>query len=179
MQTKAVFQELRLLSARGMVGAHIRTGGQYPQIRNLVRPLEFPLLFNRWDRLLQSQQNRANWNGSRLVSLHKRLFYDYVNFRGEFVFTGIGVVFLLRKKRPALPPEDDRSRMIPLLYFVINYVFILLFMNLNWDRYYLPTVIACKLIAAAGLYAFITYAYRTLSEFRPGTLLRWRTNSTD
>ena len=51
---------------------------------------------------------------------------------------------------------------LPLLYLLANYGFILAFMKLNFERYYLPTVIASQLFVAIGLHAVVAYLLRCL-----------------
>jgi hypothetical protein len=49
---------------------------------------------------------------------------------------------------------------LPLLYLLANYGFILAFMKLNFERYYLPTVIASQFFVAIGLHAVIACPLR-------------------
>ena len=39
----------------------------------------------------------------------------------------------------------------PLVFFGVNYLFVLLFVRLNWPRYYLPSAVAAKLLIAVGI----------------------------
>jgi len=52
---------------------------------------------------------------------------------------------------------------IPLAYFAVQYLFILALMKLNWDRYYLPAVIAGRILIGIGIYAI---ASLIISKFR-------------
>lgn len=51
---------------------------------------------------------------------------------------------------------------VPLLCFAVNYFVLLAFVDLNWDRYYLPTVIADRALVAAGIYEAGTECWRRL-----------------
>ena len=39
----------------------------------------------------------------------------------------------------------------PLVFFAVNYLFVLFLVQLNWPRYYLPTAVAGKLLVAYGI----------------------------
>jgi hypothetical protein len=161
-----VLHEMRAMSERGIVDGIIHTNGRYPELRKLAQPLEFPRMFFRWENLMQEQQPISNWEHNRLLDIHKSLFSYHFNLPGEFIFIGIGLVALLWKKHSVFLPAYDRSRAIPLLYVFVNYLFILLFIRLNWSRYYLSTMIAAHLIAAVGVYAVVAYSYHSLAGFR-------------
>jgi hypothetical protein len=53
----------------------------------------------------------------------------------------------------------DESHFVPLLYLLVNYLLIVVFLKLNWNRYYLPTIIAVDLISAAGIYGIARCGY--------------------
>ena len=57
---------------------------------------------------------------------------------------------------------------IPLLYFLVDYLFIVLAMRLNWDRYYLPTIIAGKIIVAYGMVEVGRHVYKVTWLSRHG-----------
>ena len=100
-----------------------------------------------------------------------------MNLPGEFIFIAIGIVVLLRKNLRTAPlgtgtPDCYRARLIPLLYFAFNYIFIFLFMIDNWPRYYLPTMIAGHLLAAVGLCAVFTHAFAGFRKVNQSNTLR-------
>ena len=105
------------------------------------------------------EQGSAKWTGNRLITLHRRLFGGYLSFSFEWIFFYIGVTVLCLRVIISLRNRELLLWTIPLLYFVINYFFILLLLKLNWGRYYLPTVIASKAIIAAGIYQSIKFIY--------------------
>jgi hypothetical protein len=166
IHARGVAHEVRMLSERGTVAGIAHPHGRYPELKLLAQPLELPRMFFRWQDLMQSQQAVSEWRHNHLLDIHRSLFSAHANLPGEFVFVGIGLVALLGKRRSVFLPAYDRSRIIPLLYFFVNYLFILLFIKLNWPRYYLSTMIAGHLMAAVGIYAVFTYSYHSLAGFR-------------
>jgi 4-amino-4-deoxy-L-arabinose transferase-like glycosyltransferase len=130
------------------------TLNEYPQLSNFSRVLEFPLMFPRWKRLMDEQliENKsAQWGENRLSTFHETFFGKSSTFPKESYFLVLGIILLGRKLINSLYTKTLSESAVPLLYFGVNYVFILLFMRINWDRYYLPTVIASKIIVAAGI----------------------------
>lgn len=135
----------------------------YPQLRNLSHPVEFPLLFGRWSHELHRhlEKGAADWHSPRLVELQQSLFRMSVPLGGGMTARGVwvnlaaiviaaltiaGVYFLARSLK------SDGRNVVLLTALVVNYMLIVLFMKLNWDRYYLPTMISVDLVAAVGLY---------------------------
>jgi hypothetical protein len=47
---------------------------------------------------------------------------------------------------------------VPVAFFLANYLFILVFLRLNWPRYYLPTLAGACLLASIGLSAVASQA---------------------
>jgi 4-amino-4-deoxy-L-arabinose transferase-like glycosyltransferase len=173
VHAKVIIQEVHALKSRGIVAGLSRQNGNYPQLANLAQPLQFPRLFFRWRSMMEHDKKPSEWQGNRFLTFHQNLFSYRMNLPGEFIFIGIGIVVLLRKNSPAGQPEYDRARVIPLLYFAFNYVFILLFMIDNWPRYYLPTMIAGHLIAAVGICSAFTCAVAAFRRLnRTGTVYR-------
>jgi hypothetical protein len=149
---------------------------RYAQLRNLANTLEFPALFLRWNRSMQRQLGRANWHGNRTLSVHRSLFSlapplqpsdsdgDTLNVAGVLyvVFAGVGIFFVTGKRRLAISESRDDSHIIPVVYLLVNYLLILIFLKLNWNRYYLPTTVALDLIVAAGIYGSARHGYKYL-----------------
>jgi Dolichyl-phosphate-mannose-protein mannosyltransferase len=165
----------------------------YPQLRNLSHPVEFPLLFGRWNHELRRHLDAglANWNGNRLVRLHETLFQLSVPLARASdnslapsgvslfvngvafllaVFTVTGVYFLVISGR------SNGAHVVLLVALCVNYLLIVLFMGLNWDRYYLPTMISVGLVAAVGVYevARLAVKFADMEHVRdnPATLSR-------
>jgi hypothetical protein len=160
-----VRHEMRVMAQGGAVSGVLHANGQYPELRKLAQPLELPRLFLRWDDLMRGQQSIAEWKHNRLLDIHARLFSYRLNAPGEFIFVAAGLVALLWKKCAKYAPEYDGSRAVLIFFLFANYLFILLFIRLNWIRYYLPTMAAAHPIAAVGVYATIANAYQSVSKF--------------
>lgn len=139
---------------------------RYPQISNLARPLGFPLLFYRWKKLMENQKalGLGNWQGSRFKTFHKNLLGKYANFFAEWIFLGIGLFACSMRLKTSWRNGQIDFLAIPLLFFGITYLFTLAFIELNWDRYYLPTVIAGRILVAVGIYEVTSRSYRHLKQ---------------
>lgn len=196
MRGGAIVQELRSLSetvvASKSIPWHSRNAfladNRYPQLENLSHPLELPLLFPRWRHMMLEQQSRGwdNWDGPRLISLHKALIEfsipAVVRSRGNLIvtscvsglfilFAAMGMASLLHAGPLKRSFRGDDSRRVLLLYFLANYLLIVLFMKLNWDRYYLPTIIALELVVALGIYEVVVRGYHYIASYsRPVSL---------
>jgi 4-amino-4-deoxy-L-arabinose transferase-like glycosyltransferase len=131
------------------------TKSKYPQLSNLSHVLEFPLMFGRWTRLMDEQyaaSTSAQWGENRLKTFHETFFRASASFPKESYVLVLGIIISGYKLMTSIYSKKVYYGAIPLLYFAANYVFILLFMRINWDRYYLPTVITGKLIVAFAMY---------------------------
>ncbi len=162
--SSAVFGEAKALSSEIIVARHIprEVKARYPHLGTLAWPLQFPNMFLRWNKRMREQERlpSALWHGERVLVLSRRVLFEYASFRGEFVFLVSGVVILFWKRLRRLSLIPDKPALACLQYFLVNYLFILIAMKVNWDRYYLPTVIAGSLMAAFGIYAIALQAYR-------------------
>jgi 4-amino-4-deoxy-L-arabinose transferase-like glycosyltransferase len=140
---------------------------EYPQLSNLSHVLEFPRMFQRFNHLMDEQLNKYGWWGdNRFRTFHKNLLIyssglsreSYLLSIGvilEFYLLVAGIIVLSKNLIQSFQTKKISGSVIPLTYFVANYVFIMIFMKLNWDRYYLPTVIASQSIMAIGIHATI------------------------
>ena len=79
----------------------------------------------------------------------------YSSFPFEWIFLGIGIVSICLKLSVSLRNSEPTLWIVPFLYFLVHYLFILALMKVNWDRYYLPTLIASKMIVALGLFEVV------------------------
>jgi len=168
---KAIIYEFQSLS-KELAAGEVRGNGireRYPQLSNLSNVLEFPNMFLRWRSFMLEQRTvwkSASWNGNRFASFHQRLLIEYRSFFLEGIFLVIGIATCYSALRSSLSTKEIAPLVIPFLYFVINYVFILTFMELNWARYYLPTVIASKVLIAVGIYEVTMHAYGYVGRLR-------------
>lgn len=126
---------------------------QYPQLFNLAHVFAFPYSFIQWNKLFEYQSTNTSFLfKSRFLTLNETLFrwltsipFEYIFFFTGIISIGMPVIRSIRSKKP-IPCA------IPLFFFTANYIIILFFMRLNWDRYYLPTVVSGKLVVAGGIY---------------------------
>ena len=166
MHTRGVAREIGAMVQEKISGKSTEGNGGYPNLRELARPLEFPRLYRRWKELMQGQQAIHEWRHNRLLTIHAMLRSKDLNPPGEFLFVGLGIWVLLWKRGTGCLSAPDGSRMVSLYYLFVNYIFILLFIQLNRPRYYLPTLAASHVIAAVGIYAALSYARRALWRLR-------------
>ena len=145
---------------------------RYAQLSHLAHPLEFPAMPGRWNRIMEGQiaTMGPGWqsNRYRYRAFHETLLFRLCTFRYEWIFLCIGFIVCASRTLHSVREKRITLWSIPLLYFLANYLFILMFMKLNWPRYYLPTLIAGKIIIAVGIYAtlslIIHYARRMVPE---------------
>jgi 4-amino-4-deoxy-L-arabinose transferase-like glycosyltransferase len=149
-------QEIKLVTLDFRNGAFRKDAveNRYPLLYDLTK---FPYMFQRWNHQMNRQMkySSASFNGNRILTIQKRLWIEFATlpFEGIFLMIGLLAYIPLVKKRLALQTgRSDDLKKIPLAFFLINYFFILFFMKLNWLRYYLPTVIADRLLIAYGIY---------------------------
>jgi len=141
---------------------------KYPQVTNLSHVFLFPYLFVKWNSFMNSQKNlpSASWHGNRLRTFHKSLLIKHSTFIFEGFFLLVGFIICSKAMYNALKNKDLTLLSVPLLYFLSNYIFILISMKINWSRYYLSTIMASKIIIAVGIYGVCTYIYRYFCRSR-------------
>jgi 4-amino-4-deoxy-L-arabinose transferase-like glycosyltransferase len=158
-------QEFRLLAHDLRTSSPQIDSARFPQLASLGR---FPSIFVRWDRLMNNQleaKPERGWQGNRFRILHEALLSRYSNIPAGWLFLGVGVCLstsYARRRAQSAPDRPAVSDALPLLYLLVNYGFIVVFMKLNFERYYLPTVIASQFFVAIGLHAVIGYLLRRL-----------------
>lgn len=113
----------------------------------------FPQMFIDLSNLMESQKDApsASWLGDRPLTLNRELFLTYATFPGEWFLCGLGFAASSKIIYAAWKRGEATGSALPMLYFVVNFGFIFMFQKLNWDRYYLPTVIATQILAAVGV----------------------------
>ena len=139
---------------------------RYPQMSNLARPLEFPYMFIQWNNFMNAQVGLGltNWHGNRLVTFHKKLLGGFSTFFLKWIFFYIGITLCIVRMITSLRNREVLLWNIPLFYFAVNYFFILLLLKLNWNRYFLPSIMASALIIAGGVYESIIFIYHYLCQ---------------
>ena len=114
--------------------------------------LEFPRLFTRWKSALTSVQGPF-WGDppERLGRIHHQFFAsDSMVFPGERIFLGLGVALCAYFLFRAIRERKAHPLGVLLIYAVAHYGFIVALIQFNWRRYYFPTFMSMKLVAAAG-----------------------------
>ena len=138
---------------------------RYPQLANLSHPLEFPMLFQRWRQQLQFQAEKygPGWQGSRWRTLHRRLLTDHASFPLQWLllFSSLGTAGVSLLRRSSLD-----GHVVVAAYFVANYLLLVSFAPMDWDRYYLPTVISVQLLTALEVGHWIEAARGWLRRLR-------------
>ncbi len=111
----------------------------------------FPRLFGKWKRYMDGQRaaGQSRWTGDRRIELHRSLLIRYGGIPGEVAL--VPVALLLVFYRAVWAKAGETVAWWPVAWFCLaNYLLILLFLVHNWDRYYLPTVIAGRLVLAVA-----------------------------
>ncbi len=132
------------------------------QFPRLSRVGMFPLSLLRWQRLVDSQVRPQEWKGNRFVTIHKRLFGTHAGVRGEWIFFVVGLAVAIRaaaRHRRLTASTTETASLGLLLYFIANYVFLVALLRLDWNRYYLPTLVGIHLLSALGIVTVLSSAW--------------------
>jgi hypothetical protein len=124
--------------------------------QGLARLAEFPRLFVRWNALMASQQNIGKWTGPRGLVIQQQTFVGQISFPIEALFLLAGFVFCIYQVARCWQRRQITRLVVPPVYFLVNYLLLLGFLQLNWPRYYLPVEIAINMLAAIGVVAVLT-----------------------
>jgi hypothetical protein len=104
-----------------------------------------------WDRYMASQAELGfgEWTASRSFDIHSSIFVEHASLAMNVLFV-VGVIVLVRRALSSLRTRIPDPGTIALAYFLIDYFVLVLFLRLNWDRYYLPIHTAMAVIAGVG-----------------------------
>jgi hypothetical protein len=91
------------------------------------------------------------WYGSRVRTLHEFLAVRYGSFGLEWIVLCAAVVTGFMRLGAFVRMRQPDPRDVAFLYLLIQYLFILALMSVNWGRYYLPTVMAAQILVAITL----------------------------
>ncbi len=58
---------------------------------------------------------------------------------------------------------------MPIAYFLCNYLLLICFLRLNWDRYYVPTELSMRVLAAIGIAELAVAALQRTDVWKRGT----------
>jgi hypothetical protein len=125
---------------------------RYPQLAQLARPLGFPLAFPRYS-LVHDRQALLFPASSVSGVLEKShvvlVVLSQVPLLWTMLLAGLGI----SSRRLWLSYQQSMASPIigPLAFFLANYLIVLLFMKVNWPRYYLPTSVGAILLVGIGI----------------------------
>lgn len=124
-----------------------------PAFANLTRPLRFPFQFLRWKHYMERQRDlfSAGWGTSRQRAIHQQLPLLTSRPYVGWILLGFGVFVGARQIAAGRRTREPAHAFVLLAWFAINYLFILAFLELNWERYYLPAMVAQAPLVGAGI----------------------------
>ncbi len=161
IDTSAATREVSTLIAKISSGQFDRQTWriQYPQLSNLSHVLNFPGLFVTRMNYMDSDisAGNANWDGPRFLVLHRELLVTYASLPLELIFLGVGVAASATSLVASIKRKSPPFLVVPLLFFLANYLVILVFMKVNWYRYYIPTMVAGRVLVAGGIFVVATW----------------------
>ncbi len=160
---------------------------QYPQLGSLFG---FPRVFLEWSHVMKEQQENISkgiWKlnqqqyvmsvddqvltggARRFLKINKMFFYLFSTFPFVQIFFLIaGVLSCVSDIAKKITKGEASIYAGPFLFFVANYIFILFTLKLNWDRYFLTTVVSAQIMAGVGLVgigkSFLAKLIRTRSS---------------
>lgn len=120
--------------------------------------LELPKLYWRQKEMFELVSPSARlWpaDRGRLAEIHRMLFWGYSMFSVERILFLVGAGWCGWTLWSARGEPERACAGIPLIYFLANYLFLIVFMEMNWERHYLSTVFAIKVLTAVGVVAFV------------------------
>jgi len=136
----------------------------YPQLYNIARPLEFPVQFLRWKRLWERQEASIPWprDRSRLAVATRKLALELTAFPFEWIFLVCGGVYCARSVRVGWQARRLSPRIVVLVWVGLVLAGIVTAAPRPEDRFFLPGVIATRILVAAGLLAVVDWVQKWL-----------------
>jgi hypothetical protein len=125
-----------------------------PQLANLCRLVAFPAMYPRWKKQLTYHQPKdPDWYFFRRPyrAMHDAFLKTFATVPYEWIFLPVGLAFCVKRGVEGVRQKRSDPAVVPALFFVANYALLLLFLPLDWDRYYLTLVIAAKMLIAIGV----------------------------
>jgi 4-amino-4-deoxy-L-arabinose transferase-like glycosyltransferase len=121
----------------------------------------FPRLFVLWSRYMKKQlaDGSGEWDGNRLWVIARRVFFEFATLPGQILILVAGAVFAVRRARAVRPWGGSGPGFVAVAFFLMSYAFLAAFQILNWDRYYLSTVVA-ECVVVAGAITSLAWAAR-------------------
>jgi hypothetical protein len=103
----------------------------------------------------------GEWRGNHLVDMHRSIFVEYSNWGVNILFL-LGLLVCARRCVVSMRRGVADVSFVLVAYFLCNYLLLIGFLRLNWDRYYVPIEVAMRVIAAIGV------AGLTVATLQPG-----------
>jgi hypothetical protein len=125
-----------------------------PQIANLCRLIAFPTMYPRWkEQLARYKPKNEDWYFSRrpYAAIHTALLRTFATVPGEWIFLPIGLAFCVKRALEGVRRGRGDPAVVAAFFFAANYALLILFLPLDWDRYYLTLVVAGKVVIAIGV----------------------------
>ena len=122
-------------------------------LSDMWRLLGFPEMLLAWNRYMAFQDaglGLGEWSGNHFVDMHRSIFVKYSNWGVNILFL-LGLLVCARRSYVSMRRGLADASFVPLVYFLCNYVLLIGFLRLNWDRYYVPIELAMRVIAAIGM----------------------------
>lgn len=142
---------------------------QFPQWSNLLRPMEFPLIYLRWNHFFEWLLTYIPWTEWRPLAILRMVFQELaVAFPMEIPFFLAGVVVALRRARDAWAERRIDACGLLLIHFCYQFVLLFLLMPLPMRRFFVPCVLAMHLLSALGLATTIHAAMQRRTAFAAG-----------
>lgn len=138
----------------------------YPQLRNLLRPLEFPLLYPRWSRVFAQMAKDFPKESVVQVPYGAVVRFSTSLFEGAFLCYGLFVAVRLLRRDPGSPQGTLLAT--ALIVFGVQLFFLAISLPVQgFSRYYLPTIVESRLFVALGVAAALRYPWKLVKGLVP------------
>lgn len=125
-----------------------------PNLANMLRPLEFPLLYPRWSHLFEALARQYPVN-EPLEALYGSIFRHASSvFEVMFLFFGLYVAWL----RVRLARDESSPLVAGMAYLAVQALFLLMMLPVKgFERYYLPAILISRVFVALGVAEALEY----------------------
>jgi hypothetical protein len=168
IDTKALSLEMRefFTTARNSEARTESLRQAFPQLSNIANVLRFPKQFVNRNDHMRNDPTFGQWEGGRFVAIHQKLLTTLSDHPAAWVLLIIGIFAYAQQTVTHGRSRRITLRSVPLLYFLVNYLFLLFFVRLNWERYYIPTLVAGALIVAGGTFELVLAPYHIAHRWK-------------
>jgi hypothetical protein len=170
IELRQLAQEIASLSAadlRNLNAGSICEPVLRPQIANLCNVIALPQMLPAWQARLTTVAPvgpRSYWRQHRLRALHAAFLKTYATVPYEWLLVPFGAFFCLSRLVRSIRLGRTDPACAPLLFFGANYGLIVVFLPLDWDRYYLTMVVATKVMIALGVWWLVSLALAAMTS---------------